>query len=776
MTHPNAKSMHESPGRVRLARYRWVGVVLLLALLLLQMATSSAHKSAAFDETYHLVSGYAYLRTGDPRLSWEHPPVAQVLAALPLIGRDDMAPFPFDRPAWQAGDGEAFVDDYLWVDNALHAADLVWAGRWPLMLLTLLFGAALFFAICRTAGEPAAWLGLTLFVLDPNIVASGRLIGNDLAMAGFLFIAVWRLGVYLERPDWKNLLLTGLAAGLALASKSSAAIVAPIFLLVVLIHLPRDGHSLSIPRRLLALVAMAGVACVVVWAAFGFEVGPIGEGGLPLPAPTFIRGLPGVWQRVARGTPTFLFGRISDTGWWYYFPLVFLLKTPVSTLVLLGCGLFVAARRWREQALWWGPWVLYFVVASSSTLQIGYRYILPVLFFALPLAAEGAVSLLRRRTTRVFLALLLVWGAVDALHIYPDHLSYVNALGGGPNNGWRIFADMNVDWGQDLVALEEYTATNPAEDLRLSYFGSAYPSVYGVDARILPSFSRLLAGPDVAGFNPYTPEPGTYALSATSLQLGMIYWGQDLYAFFRDLTPDALIGRSILVYQVDYSADVPVERAVVVGPDVSSIAPDALGLEDGHRLVTKWSGAGGIVLAGGGPARYVVEAPVPDSPLVADVLAAGPVVDARPHLEQIPVDAAPTSPTGEEIHLPASFSEGPALAGWTLSTDRIAPGGSFGLITYWLVEEPLDPPLAIFVHLLGGDGLPMTQWDGWPVSTLGLEAGDVIVLSHPLHLPADVAPGSYTLQLGIYRPPHGPRLQVAGANRVILAQVDVQQP
>jgi len=172
---------------------RTAGVIALLALLAAQMALSSLRQSAAFDETYHLVSGYAYLHTSSPRLSWEHPPVPQVLAALPLLTKA-LAPFPTDHPGWQEGNAEAFVDDYLWVDNAALAPDLIWAGRVPLMLLTAGFGLALFAALFTLVGEPAAWIGLTLFALDPNIIANGRIIGNDLAVAGFMFIAVWRLG------------------------------------------------------------------------------------------------------------------------------------------------------------------------------------------------------------------------------------------------------------------------------------------------------------------------------------------------------------------------------------------------------------------------------------------------------------------------------------------------------------------------------------------------------------------------------------------------------
>lgn len=772
---------------------RWAGVFFLLVVLLAQMATSSARKSAAFDETYHLVSGYAYLHTGSPRLSWEHPPVAQMLAALPLLARDDVAPFPLDHPAWKAGDAEALVDDYLWMHNFPRAPELIWAGRWPLMGLTLLFGLALFAALRATVGEPAAWVGLALFALDPNVIGNGRLITNDLPMAGLMFIAVWRLGAYLRRPTTVNLVLAGLAAGLAVATKLSAVVLAPTFLLVALVYPTAGGHGgpagghggptgghggppVRVGGRLLALVGMAGVAALTVWAVFGFEIGPVWEGGVPLLAPTFLHGIPRVWQRIARGTPTYLLGRVSDTGWWYYCLAIFALKTPLPTLLLLAAGLVHAARRWRESALWWIPAGLCLGVASASALQIGYRYILPVLLFSFPLAAMPFAAWPRSRPARGGLALLMAWAVLEAALVFPDHISYVNELGGGVDNGWRIFADMNVDWGQDLVALGEYVEAHSINDLRLAYFGSAYPSGYGVQARLLPGFSRALWGPEVAGFNPYTPPPGTYAISATSLHLGLIYRGQDLYAFFRDRVPAGRAGRSILIYRVDYPPETPVDRTVVIGPDVWSLSPEELGLQEGHRLVTKWAGPGAFVVAAGGPARYLVRAPVPDSPLVGAVLDDSPLADGRPLLTQIPADGTPTAPDGTPVPLPAPFQDGPSLAGWTRSADVVIPGQTLTLVTYWRVEGPLAPPLAVFVHLLGDDGLPIAQWDGWPVAMEGLEPGDVVLLSHPLEVPAEIRPGRYTLQVGLYRPPDGPRLPVAGADRLILPPLEVEVP
>ncbi|HOU14288.1 MAG TPA: glycosyltransferase family 39 protein [Anaerolineae bacterium] len=768
---------------------RAMGVALLLALCLAQMALSSARQSAAFDETYHLVSGYAYLRTGSPRLSWEHPPAPQVLAALPLLTKT-MAPFPTEHPGWQEGNAEAFVDDYLWVDNAASAPDLIWAGRVPLLLLTTGFGLALFAALFTLVGEPAAWIGLTLFALDPNVIANGRIIGNDMAVAGFMFVAVWRLGAYFRQPTPTNLIVTGVAAGLAIASKLTAAFLGPVFLLLALIYpaspkskvqssKSENDHAshttfyvlrFTFYHRLLAMTAMAFVAALTVWAVFGFEVGPLTEGGVPVPAPTYLHGLPRMFQRVARGTPTFLLGRASDTGWWYYFIVTFLLKTPLPTLILLGIGLLRALRNWRETALWWLPAGLYLLVASGSTLQIGYRYILPVLLFGIALAASGFRAWPRARWQRVALATLGLWLAVDAAYVFPDHLAYSNALAGGPDNTWRRFADMNVDWGMDLVALHDYINAHPEEDMRLSYFGSAYPSAYGVNARLLPGFSRMLAGPEYAGFNPYTPEPGTYAISATSLHLGLLYEGQDMYAYFRAREPDARAGRSMLIYRVAYPPETSAERVVVIGTPVWQHTPESLGVIAGRQLIAKWTGGGAFVLPANGPARFVVEATIPETTLIHAAIAVG---DARPLLANIPAGTA-TTPEGQMVALPAIFGDAAALAGWELSAARAAPGETLRLITYWRVEGPLAPPLSVFVHIVNQDGRPIAQWDGWPVATTGLEKGDVIVLEHPLTLPADTPAGAYPLQIGLYHPPDGPRFPVAGTDRLFLSEITVQ--
>ncbi|MER3457301.1 MAG: phospholipid carrier-dependent glycosyltransferase, partial [Chloroflexota bacterium] len=65
-------------------------------------------------------------------------------------------------------------------------------------------------------------------------------------------------------------------------------------------------------------------------------------------------------------------------------------------------------------------------------------------------------GLLRRHAPKVssiVAVFLLFWLAVEALAIQPYPLAYFNQLVGGPAQGYRVLADSNLDWGQDLKRL-----------------------------------------------------------------------------------------------------------------------------------------------------------------------------------------------------------------------------------------------------------------------------------------------------------------------------------
>ena len=71
-----------------------------LGLFGLLTISSFLQKSPTIDEPVHLLAGYSYLKWGDFRVNAEHPPLAKMLAALPLLLLDVNDPRPTD-PDWE---------------------------------------------------------------------------------------------------------------------------------------------------------------------------------------------------------------------------------------------------------------------------------------------------------------------------------------------------------------------------------------------------------------------------------------------------------------------------------------------------------------------------------------------------------------------------------------------------------------------------------------------------------------------------------------------------
>ena len=211
----------------------------LLFLLTLQALGNVATHSATFDELYQLSAGYAYLRTGDARLSDHHPPLIDVWVAIPLLMFD--LHLPLNSAAWQQAARGSFGDVFVWQTNADQALRLLWVARLPNVALALLLGAALFRWTSKLSGQAAGFLALALYVFDPGIVANAGLSTNDLGVAAMLFFAVWAWWAWLERPSIPCLMLAGVVAGFACTSKYSGLVIGPIVLLLTLVHRPAGG-------------------------------------------------------------------------------------------------------------------------------------------------------------------------------------------------------------------------------------------------------------------------------------------------------------------------------------------------------------------------------------------------------------------------------------------------------------------------------------------------------------------------------------------------------
>jgi 4-amino-4-deoxy-L-arabinose transferase-like glycosyltransferase len=575
-------------------RHVWAAVLAVLLFFFLAL-DSLVGDSPTMDEQNHLARGVAFLRSGDPRFSLEHPPLLNVLSALPVLTLPEIR-LPFDHSSWERREGwYEFADLLLWQYNH-DATRMIFLARLPIVFLTLGLALVGYRFGGQLWGRTPALVAFWLLLFEPNLLAHGRYATTDLGGTLFAFLTLyllWQLW-HEEGWAWRRWLVAGLVMGLALGSKFSVLVFVPAwFLLAVWPLYPRPANGTTSfgrsSRRLLQLAAAGVLAFFVVWILYGFEWGHftfVSPQLLPLnnwsgPMPTYWAGIEQIGLLSGSGrSQTFLLGQFSDDGFLAYFPVAFLVKTPLIILLLLPVAILLLLRTpsTRHKAIFLlVPVIWFFLVTLQSALNIGYRHLLPILPNWLLLVASLSGSRVRwlgwfdgrevttaNQPSEISKGRLVGWSAVAllllaTLWIHPHYLSFFNLAAGGPANGFQILVDSNVDWGQDLLRLKAWMDDHEVDSVRLAWFGTADPAYYGVQYEPLPGIGRdefFRRWWDVP-FDTDNPQPGVYAISATNLwELPLREEEKGVFAWFRKRPPDDRVGYSILIYDLRQSAGV----------------------------------------------------------------------------------------------------------------------------------------------------------------------------------------------------------------------------
>jgi 4-amino-4-deoxy-L-arabinose transferase-like glycosyltransferase len=116
------------------------------------------------------------------------------------------------------------------------------------------------------------------------------------------------------------------------------------------------------------------------------------------------------------------------------------------------------------------------------------------------------------------------------------------------------------------------------------------------------------------------------------------------------------------------------------------------------------------------------------------------------------------------VTLDARFGEGIHLRGYALAGERFAPGHVLPVTLFWEAQVPSAEPYKVTVQLLDGAGQLVAQRDAQPGAglrpTTTWQQGQVLADRYGVPLPADLAPGRYTLIVGVYHIATGERLPV----------------
>ena len=513
-----------------------------------------------------------------------------------------------------------YSDKALYQTPGIDADKLLRAARMRMVLLGVALGAAIAWWAWRLRGPLAAVVATAAFCFDPNFLAHSPIVKNDVLITLVFLLLMGAIGLVGERATLLRSATVALLVGVALTTKFSGLLAIPVLAIALVcrsvINRPWPFLKWTLATRrprfaasLALLTASILFGYFFIWACYGFRFGPssdpraafdfkepivnIAENEMRLrqdPVPPAVSDsqlarwveqwkpdaivrigkvvnthhlLPQAWLfgfLYTYGTSlvrrAFLCGQIRAQGWWYYFPLAMLFKTPVATLTGLGLAAafwFGSARRWAGDRDRWAVCALliapifYLAVAMRSNLNIGLRHVLPVYPFLFIFLGVMAAQAYRRwpKTMSCVLVLLFAGLISETVAAYPDYIPFFNVAAGGSRGGLRLLSDSNIDWGQDLPALARWQREHPDRQLYLCQFALPDPRYYGIHYVSMPG-----AYAEQVDEKAHSGLPPVYAISAVALQGTYMppEFQRDLYNRFLKTRPFEVLDGTIYLF------------------------------------------------------------------------------------------------------------------------------------------------------------------------------------------------------------------------------------
>lgn len=557
-------------------------MVAVAAIILAGVLASLAFETGVtVDEPSHLLSAYLYWQGEDKLQPGDMPPLIKImggwvphLTGLRLPERT--------HESWKAG--HEWNVALAMMDGLQEGEIRRVFGYTRLSLIPITVGCALLIWWWgRQLYAPgAAMAAAAAFSLSSLVLGHGCLFKNDLA-ATFAFLLFWyRIWVFWRRPNAASAAWLGAAVLVAMTAKFSLYAFLPLAPAVVAAR----AVALRIPLKrtlamlaLLALIPYAGAH--LAWQS-GWERLPAAQlsgwshnpafprwSSIAAVAMDFLRLPPrmihGAMSLVASNcdrNAVYLMGRIYEGGHPAYFLVAMAVKLNVPVLLMILAGIAECARRFLARhaqwdwVFWMAPPLLYLAAASSSSLQLGVRLVLPAIAFLILMAGVGMERLMGWRAGRAAACVLFGWMMVRAAITHPHHIAAFNLFAGGADNGLNYLSDSNLDWGQDAGRLWEVVREKRIPVVKLAYFGVDPPWRHIPEKHIesiAPPWSDDLVTSTVCPVS-----AGYYAISASMLT-GQHFAPKyrDYFSPFRRLKPIAKAGYSIWIYKIAEAAPRP---------------------------------------------------------------------------------------------------------------------------------------------------------------------------------------------------------------------------
>ena len=514
--------------------------IAIIALGMLRIVSTYSETGLTWDEPGHMACGLQYL--GDHVYLYEaqHPPLARVASAFgPFLSGA--------RPLHTKNQDQEGVNVMY---RSGHPGTMLTEMRLGILPFFVLAAAMVFLWARRHFGGAAAVFSTALFTLAPPVLAHGGLATTDMPLTGCLTAAFFALLLWAEQPTWLHSILLGASTGLAVVSKFTALGFFPaavVFALIAWLVIARPavaGVIAEVKARALPFAAAVVTGALVIWSVYSFSFGRPPGWNYSVPAPSLFEGVNFAMYHNTRGHAAYFMGEIRNVGWWYFFPVLLLLKTPIAWLLLAAFGIGACLTR-RAQLAYWMPLAFaagILIPSMTSHVNIGLRHILPIFSGLSIVAGIGLLRLVedmpRKKWAGPLAGVLVLWTLVSGALQHPNYLAYFNELAG--DHPERIVVDSDLDWGQDTIRLAR----------RLKELGATEVNFFTLN--LSPERLAIWPGlPTVHPINPYKPVPGWTAVSPTILavrEYGMEHRYPGIHPWFTYIQPQEKVGSLLLYY------------------------------------------------------------------------------------------------------------------------------------------------------------------------------------------------------------------------------------
>lgn len=263
-------------------------------------------------------------------------------------------------------------------------------------------------------------------------------------------------------------------------------------------------------------------------------------GKIPIPLPqTYVNAIDYLFAKKSTYFTYYLNGQLSTEGWKIYFVEAVALKYPIPMLLLLIASIpkaFKKSAKFAERIMWLPIMAVFILFSIFIKVDNGVRYILPVAPFMIVMAS-GRISEMfsgQNKAVKSAAIALLAWHSISFLQSPGNMLAYFNEAAGGTSGGRRYLVESNLDWGQNLIRLKEYSENNEKKPLLLYNYGLVPSTAYGFKS----------------GWAPCRPTRAVVAISANYLY-GIDPFqkrSKECFQWLSELKPVHVIGGGLLVF------------------------------------------------------------------------------------------------------------------------------------------------------------------------------------------------------------------------------------